>query len=74
VIEAEVEDSPLHDMAWLGEVIDDAPEAVRAEYDRLVQLLGPDFPLADLVQRDGALVLAVASVAIGTRTFRKENV
>jgi hypothetical protein len=53
VIEAEVEDSPLHDIAWLGEVIDDAPEAVRAEYDRLVQLLGEDFPLADLIQRDG---------------------
>jgi hypothetical protein len=53
VIEAEVEDSPLHDMAWLGEVIDDAPEAVRAEYDRLVHLVGEDFPLADLIQRSG---------------------
>jgi hypothetical protein len=53
VIEAEVEDSPFHDMAWLGEVIDDAPEAVQAEYDRLVQLLGQDFPLADLVHRSG---------------------
>jgi hypothetical protein len=53
VIEAEVEDSPFHDMAWLGEVTDDAPEAVRAEYDRLVQLLGQDFPLADLVHRSG---------------------
>jgi hypothetical protein len=40
-------------MAWLGEVIDGAPEVVRAEYDRLVQLLGPDFPLADLIQRSG---------------------
>jgi hypothetical protein len=57
VIEDEIEDHPLHDMAWLGDMIhdwiNDAPEAVRAEYDRLVQLLGEDFPLADLVHRSG---------------------
>jgi hypothetical protein len=41
---AEVEDSPLQDMAWPGEVVDGAPEAVQAECDRLVQLLGQDFP------------------------------